>query len=323
METVDFFPIEVEQTSWQNSNVQLEAIRHQVFVEEQHVPIEEEIDEHDPVAMHWLAYGPDDIPMATARMLPDGQIGRMAVLKDYRQLGVGSALMRKMIKYAVREGHQELTLNAQIRALPFYEGFGFTAQGENFLDAGIPHRKMVLDLHQFTDHTPKPVLKEIAEEDRQRMSVEGLDQFRDQAVSLVQLAHREVRIFSERLEAAIYSNTEFCDAIYIFATSHPLARVNILVRDLYQVIHQTNQLKELCHRLPSRIQMRKFNSLEPCLHREFLLIDKSGILYKQEPERFIGYAVSYAPLEAVELVEEFDNHWEQGEVDPELRRLHI
>ena len=69
--------------------------------------------------------------------------------------------------------------------------------------------------------------------------------------------------------------------------------------------------------------MRKFNSLEPCLHREFLLIDKSGILYKQEPERFIGYAVSYAPLEAIELVEEFDNHWEQGEVDPELRRLHI
>ena len=99
METVDFFPIEVEQTSWQNSNVQLKAIRHQVFVDEQHVPIEEEIDEHDPVAMHWLAYGPDDIPMATARMLPDGQIGRMAVLKDYRQLGVGSALMRKMIKY--------------------------------------------------------------------------------------------------------------------------------------------------------------------------------------------------------------------------------
>ncbi|WP_438951950.1 GNAT family N-acetyltransferase [Porticoccus sp.] len=323
METIDFFPIEVEQTSWQNSNAQLKAIRYQVFVKEQHVPEEEEIDEYDLTAIHWLAYGPHDTAMATARMLPDGQIGRMAVLEEYRQMGVGSAMMRKIIKYAVREGLQKLTLNAQIKALPFYEGLGFASEGEPFIDAGIPHKKMVLDLHQYTDNTPKPALKEISEEDRQKISIEGVDKFRNQAVTLVQLAHREIRIFSEQLEAVIYSNTEFCDAIYTFATSHPLARVKILVRDLYQVTHQTNQLKELCHRLPSRIQMRKFNSLEPCLHREFLLIDKSGILYKQEPERFIGYAVSHAPLEAIELVEEFDKHWEQGDVDPELRRLNI
>jgi hypothetical protein len=54
-----------------------------------------------------------------------------------------------------------------------------------------------------------------------------------------------------------------------------------------------------------------------------MLIDRTGILYKQEPERFVGYVVPHAPLEAVELLEEFDNLWEQSELDPELRRLHI
>lgn len=323
METVDYFPIEVEEVSWQSAGEQLKTIRHKVFVEEQGVPLEDEIDELDPSAMHWIAYGPGSTAMATARMLPDGQIGRMAVLKPYRQRGVGSSLMRHMIRYAIREDMEQLVLSAQLHAIPFYEGFGFMAEGETYMDAGIPHRTMMLNLHRFMDNSPKPLLREISDEERQRVGIEGIDEFRDQAVMLVNRAQREVRIFSFKLEPGLYSNNRFCDAIYSFATSHPLARVKILVKDIAQVVHNTNQLHELCLRLPSRIQMRKLETKEECLHSEFMLIDRTGILYKQEPERFVGYMVAHAPLEAVELVEEFDNLWEQSELDPELRRLHI
>lgn len=323
METVEYFPIEVEEVSWQTASEQLQAIRHKVFVEEQGVPVEEEVDDMDPLARHWLAYGPHNVAMATARMLPNGQIGRMAVLKPYRQRGVGSSLMRNMIRYAIREGMEQLMLSAQLHAIPFYEGFGFMAEGEPYMDAGIPHRTMLLNLHRFMDNSPRPLLRDISDEERQRVGIEGIEEFRDKAVMLVNRAQREIRIFSLRLEQGIYSNNGFCDAIYAFATSHPLARVRILVKDIAQVVRNTNQLHELCLRLPSRIQMRKLDAKEESLHTEFMLIDRTGILYKQEPERFVGYVVPHAPLEAVELLEEFDNLWEQSELDPELRRLHI
>lgn len=323
MEIVEYFPIEVERTSWEVSSDILTDIRLKVFVEEQKVRLDDEIDEYDPQSVHWLAYGPNDKAMATGRMLPGGQIGRMAVLKEYRERGVGSSLMRKMIRYAVREGLDQVFLHAQIKAIPFYEGFGFIAQNDPFMDAGIAHKLMLLQLHHYRDNSPQPVLPEITEEERQRISIEGAENFREQAVMLVNRAHREIRIFSNRLEPEMYSNGQFCDAVYAFATSHPLARVRILVKDVPHAIQHTNQLQDLCHRLPSHIQLRKFQSQEECLHTEFLLVDKAGILYKQEPERFVGYVIAHAPMEAVELVQEFDNFWEQGELDPELRRLHI
>ncbi|MBQ0712706.1 MAG: GNAT family N-acetyltransferase [Porticoccus sp.] len=323
METVEYFPIEVERTSWEVSSDVLTDIRHKVFVEEQKVRVDEEIDEHDPHAVHWLAYGPNDKPMATGRMLPDGHIGRMAVLKEYRERSVGSSLMRKIIRYAIREGLEQVFLYAQIKAVPFYEGFGFIAQDDPFMDAGIPHKTMVLKLHHYRDNSPQRPLPEITDDDRERVSLDGAESFRDQAVMLVNRAHREIRIFSASLAPEVYSNGQFCDALYAFATSHPLARVRILVKNIPHLIQHTNKLQALCHRLPSRLQMRKFQSQEECLHTEFLLIDKTGILYSQEPERFIGYAAAHAPLESVELMQEFDNLWEQGELDPELRRLHI
>tara|TARA_R110001592_G_scaffold116059_1_gene316934 strand:- start:72013 stop:72984 length:972 start_codon:yes stop_codon:yes gene_type:complete len=323
METVDYFPIDVKQTSWQNSRELLTDIRHKVFVEEQHVPLSEEIDEDDPQAIHWLAYGPDDKAMATGRLLSNGQIGRMAVLKEFRDRGVGSALMRNIIRYANRENMKQLHLNSQSKAVPFYEGFGFVEQGESLMDAGILHKYMLLNLHDEQDKLPLVALPEITKDERKRMSIDGIDAFLDQAEILIKRAHREIRIFSYRLEPALYSTDQLCDAIYAFATSHPLARVNILAKDIKSVINHPNKLHELCQRLPSRISIKKFQSREQCLHSEFLIVDRSGILYKQEPERFVGYVTQYAPMEASALKDEFDELWHQGKVDPELKRLHI
>ncbi len=321
MDTTDYFPIEVEQTCWNNARELLTGIRYQVFVEEQKVSIDEEIDDQDPSAIHWLAYGPKDSPIATGRLLTNGQVGRMAVLKPYRKRGVGASLMRNIIRYALEKSMNQLVLNAQVQAIPFYERFGFMAEGDEFIDAGIPHRHMVLNLDLYRDNSPKQPLPQITEDDRQMVNLEGIDEFIQQAGLLVNRARRDIRIFSHQL--SIYNDSELSNAIHSFATSHPHARIRVLVKDIRYVINHPNKLHDLSRRLSSKIQIRKFFSKENCLHHEFVLIDRASILYQQEPERYVGYSIAHAPMDAVTLADEFDVLWEQGIVDPELRRLHL
>lgn len=133
--------IRIEQTDWAAHKAELSAIRHRVFIEEQHVPKELEWDEHDEHAIHLLAYV-DEQPVATLRMLSDGHIGRMAVLKEFRRSGIGTTLMQTIMSIAQEAGLQEVHLDAQIRAIPFYQRLDFTAEGDEFMDAGIPHRHM-------------------------------------------------------------------------------------------------------------------------------------------------------------------------------------
>jgi predicted GNAT family N-acyltransferase len=85
-------------------------------------------------------------PIGTARLLPDGQIGRMAVLPEWRSHGIGSVLLEKLIEIAREHGLKQVKLDAQDHAISFYEQHGFTIEGEEFLDAGIPHRRMIMAL---------------------------------------------------------------------------------------------------------------------------------------------------------------------------------
>ena len=137
---------QIEQVDWQAHRDELLRIRYRVFVDEQGVPAELEHDEHDPGAVHLLARTAGDIPVATARMLGDGHIGRMAVLPAWRSQGLGSALLRKLIGIARHRGMPQVHLHAQCHAESFYRRLGFVAEGEVFPDAGIDHRRMSLRL---------------------------------------------------------------------------------------------------------------------------------------------------------------------------------
>lgn len=120
------------------------AIRKTVFVEEQAVPLELELDEYDDVATHFLLRD-GDAPLATARLLDKhglAKIGRVAVLKEARGRGLGLVLMRAVLEEARRQGFTEAVLDSQTYAIPFYERLGFVAEGEEFDDAGIPHYLM-------------------------------------------------------------------------------------------------------------------------------------------------------------------------------------
>jgi ElaA protein len=122
------------------------AIRMEVFVREQNVPAEIEIDEHDATALHFLALR-EGAPAATARVLlkeggATAKIGRVAVRQAARGTGLGAALMRAVEADPALAGVRRFVLEAQTHAILFYEKLGYAAEGGEFLDAGIPHRFM-------------------------------------------------------------------------------------------------------------------------------------------------------------------------------------
>jgi len=121
-------------------------IRTTVFVEEQKVPAEMEIDDWDPQCVHAVAFDGEGTAQGTGRLLPDGHIGRMAVLKFARGAGVGSALLTALMEVARARGQREVQLSAQTHAVPFYERHGYVVCGAEYLDAGIPHVDMRRDL---------------------------------------------------------------------------------------------------------------------------------------------------------------------------------
>jgi predicted GNAT family N-acyltransferase len=117
-------------------------IRKAVFVHEQAVPLELELDEYDDGAVHFLLRDTAQTPLATARLVDKhglAKIGRVAVLKEARGQGLGLMLMQFVLDEARRLGFTEAVLDSQTYAIPFYARLGFTAEGEEFDDAGIPH----------------------------------------------------------------------------------------------------------------------------------------------------------------------------------------
>lgn len=136
----------VTTVEWNAMEPVLKAIRAAVFIREQGVPVELEWDGLDPACTHVAAWDEAGEVIATARMQPNGTIGRMAVLKGWRGRGVGSALLGSLLDLAAQRGLARVSLSAQTHAIGFYERAGFRLIGDLFLDAGIPHRKMEREL---------------------------------------------------------------------------------------------------------------------------------------------------------------------------------
>ena len=120
---------------------ELKKIRTTVFIEEQNVPEALEWDEFDKKSTHFLAYY-NDIPVGTARLLKDGHIGRMAVLKDYRNRNIGKNMLKYILNIAKTKLLTKIELSAQEHAIEFYKKQGFVVISEMYLDAGIPHYDM-------------------------------------------------------------------------------------------------------------------------------------------------------------------------------------
>ncbi|QZT42056.1 GNAT family N-acetyltransferase [Bacillus amyloliquefaciens] len=121
-------------------------VRKEVFVKEQHVPEEEEIDQFEDTSEHIVIYDGGQPVGAGRWRLKDGhgKLERICVMKSHRSLGVGAIIMQALEKAAAAKGAESFILHAQTQAVPFYEKQGYrVTSGEEFLDAGIPHLEMI------------------------------------------------------------------------------------------------------------------------------------------------------------------------------------
>ena len=134
----------VHMVDWQAGEPLLRMVRETVFMREQGVSPELEWDGLDGASRHALAVNAEGNAIGCGRLTPDAHIGRMAVLREWRGRGVGSALLQALLDEARRQGWREVELNAQVQALPFYRRFGFREEGEVFMDADMPHLRMRL-----------------------------------------------------------------------------------------------------------------------------------------------------------------------------------
>lgn len=132
----------IELLSWERARQLASPIRFQVFVREQRVPAEIELDDMDAPSLHAIAFE-NEKAIGTGRLLPDGHIGRMAILKEWRRRGIGAAILKALIDAAERRGDREIALSAQLHAVEFYRTHGFEPVGDVYEEAGIPHQAMV------------------------------------------------------------------------------------------------------------------------------------------------------------------------------------
>lgn len=137
---------QVKHGRWDQLQQDAKLIRTQVFICEQGITEADEWDDQDVISQHFVIYDQDQ-PIATARLLQNHSVGRVAVVKAYRGQGIGQMIMLEIISYAQKQHLSVLTLSSQVHAISFYEKLGFTVQGNSYDECGISHIEMTMNLN--------------------------------------------------------------------------------------------------------------------------------------------------------------------------------
>jgi len=311
----------VDAASWDGDGDALRAVREQVFVVEQRVPIEEEVDALDPLSRHVVARDAEGNAIGTARLTPRHKIGRMAVQHAWRGKGVGNAMLRALVEQARALGWPEVALDAQTHAIAFYEKSGFVAEGPEFLDCDIPHRLMRLALAPL----PAPPAPPLPERPESRVLQAG-DRAQALAATLALLANARhaIALQTRDLDAGLLDAPAVVEAIKRIALSGRHARVRILVQEPRKAIADGHALIRLAQQLPSAISLRvpveERDLAEPSA---FLVDDRGGCFLRPLASRMDGEGSTFAPGRHKQLLAAFDEIWERSLPSADLRVLVI
>ncbi len=317
---------QIRRADWDLDRDALRSIRRTVFIREQGVPEDLEWDDADAQATHILALADRDgapgEPVATARLLPAGQIGRMAVLPEWRGRGIGTALLRELLAIVEQGNYPPPFLNAQVTALPFYLREGFLAVGGVFEEAGIPHQRMELCGTQIPVQDLPPT-ERVLHRDAGPMTLEGPTSIRAAGVRMAGQARRSLCLLTRDLDPVLYDDPKFVAAVRRLALHRRDLPVRILVFDAASVVHRGHRLLPLIHHLNSRIAVRCVAEAQRERLDAFLLADDAGFILRQQADVYLATVDFRAHLEARRLQAQFLTLWEQAEPSPELRRLHL
>lgn len=327
--------IDVRRADWERDRDLLRRVREQVFIEEQNVPRDLEWDDADAEAIHFLAEDHRGTAVGTARLLPSGQIGRMAVLADRRGYGIGQSLLEAAIEAARSEGHYSVFLHAQTHAQAFYAKAGFQAVGDEFSEAGIPHVQMEMDLgipFAAQPDAPRTVIK--AEEARipydypalgdnpnDARMLEGKPALAEAIVELCERARREILIFAQDLDPSLFDSVELHETLSRFARRNVQSKVRILVHDVTRMVRDGHRLLTLSRRLPSSIAIRRVHPDMQDRTENMVLADRTGLVIQPQFDTERGFTnFNDAPLTR-QYGEVFDRLHNRSVTDPNLRQM--
>jgi predicted GNAT family N-acyltransferase len=310
----------IEPANYEVDFEDLRSVRKSVFVAEQHIPLEIEFDELDPQCHHVLARNDQYRPIGTGRLSLDGKIGRMAVLHEWRRRGVGESLLRSLIDKARKLGLTEVTANAQLTALGFYEKFGFIKEGKAFIEAGIPHQTLRLLLQPL--NKPARAMPAPSDPSVKAVEFETLEAAFAATLQLIMQSRRQLCIYSPDLEYILYGQSEIVEALKQFAFSNGNASVQIIIQDPAILRSQPHPLLALTQRLPSHFNIRAPVEAEDLQYLSaFVINDRGGYLFRLLGNRYEGHWSPNLPARHRQLGEEFERVWQRSRPCTEFRAL--
>lgn len=330
--------VDVRIADWGKDENALRAVRRRVFVEEQQVPERIEWDGRDTASVHLIARDRYGAVIGTARLLPNGQIGRMAVLPERRGFGVGRALLEAAVEAARARGDVEVHLNAQTHARGFYEALGFIAVGRVFEEAGIPHLRMerALEISFIAPKDPGSLQIVNAEVDRAPYELPALLDCPDAVRTLAGEsaieaavnevaghARRELLVLSPDLDPRYFDSRTFRSLVSRFARRHGNASFRVLVHDTRRMVRDGHGLLELSRRLPSSISIRVVHPDMQDREDTLVIADRTGLISVPRsaiPSGFLN--LNDAPL-ARQHVNLFNRLHDRSVSDPNLRQMSI
>jgi predicted GNAT family N-acyltransferase len=298
-------PFQVLAVEYGTAQDQLRAVREAVFIEEQGVPAELEVDGLDPHYRHVLARDAAGLAIGTARMAPDGRIGRMAVVRAWRGRGVGSALLQALLRIARGDGLERVSLHAQEGAIGFYRRHGFSPVGEPFREAGIVHVGMQRRLD-----------RPVAVEDREAAVATTL--------AIISAARRRLWIYSRTLDPGLFDHPGVLDALRRFGVAGDAPQARILLQDAAAAQRGHAPLIGLAQRLPSVFAFREVDDpVDRSWPSALVANDTGGYYFRPLGHRFDGETEHDARARSRQLTGTFDEVWERARPCSELRALGI
>ncbi|MDD1621995.1 MAG: GNAT family N-acetyltransferase [Methylococcaceae bacterium] len=310
----------LEPANYQVDFEDLHYLRNLVFVEEQQIPPEVEFDELDRQCHHFIARDVERRPIGTGRLSPEGKIGRMAVLQEWRSQRVGESLLRALIEKARNQGLTKVSAHAQLAALGFYEKCGFTREGEVFMEAGIPHQAVQLMLEPLAQPKRPPPKPRESSVEAQRL--ETVESALAATLQLIMNARRQLCIYSRDLEYWLYGQNDIVEALKQFALRNRNATVQIIIQDPASLQSQTHPVLELAQKLPSYFLIRAPLETEDLQYLSaFVINDFDGYLFRLQGNRYEGHWSPNLPARNRQLREEFERVWQRSRPCTEFRAL--
>ncbi|AXK71878.1 GNAT family N-acetyltransferase [Lysobacter sp. TY2-98] len=293
----------VERVDYGTALSELRAIRDVVFVGEQRVPVEIERDALDASCTHVLARDADGRPIGTGRLAPNGKIGRMAVLGEWRGRGVGRAMLLRLLDAAREAGLSDVMLHAQVDAERFYAADGFLPVGDRFEEAGIVHQEM----RRLLD---RPA------------AVETAAQAIAAVVGIATNTRRAMVIYSRELDPGLLDHPNVTTALRRLATRG--GEIRLLLQDVAAPQRAHAPLIALAQRLSSAFLVRVIEEpVDLTYPSAFVANDTGGWYFRPLGHRLDGETQLDGAARVRQLRTVFDSAWERARPATELRALGI